>query len=108
VLHSVFAAAFNIVKRPVISASTVLISPAGCLDLFGLSITLGQRLMFGAAASELGIRGELARSTVKTRLKLSFVRFSLTFPNSCRMDDMIPALWIHLGGMTAFVKSKKR
>ncbi|WP_139210279.1 hypothetical protein [Pseudomonas delhiensis] len=65
-------------------------------------------LMFGVAASELGIRGELARPTVKTRLKRSFVRFSLMFPNSCRMDEMIPALWIHLGGMDRICEIKEK
>lgn len=31
-------------------------------------------------------------------MKRSFVRFSLGFPDGCRLDEMIPAILAHLGG----------
>lgn len=64
--------------------------------------------MFGVAVSESGVRGEFARPAIKNRLKRSFVRFSLAFPNSCRMDEIIPALWIHLGGVDRIHEIKEK
>ncbi|CZT25942.1 hypothetical protein [Pseudomonas cerasi] len=55
--------------------------------------------IIGVAASELGMRGEPVRPGVKALLKRSFVRFSVSFPDGCRLDEMIPALLIYLGGI---------
>ncbi|MBS7662410.1 hypothetical protein I0D00_10735 [Pseudomonas lalucatii] len=53
----------------------------------------------GRKASETGTRGEPVKPGVKSLLKRSFVRFSVQIPNGCRIDELIPALWTHLGGI---------
>lgn len=53
----------------------------------------------GVTASSLGSRGEPIKVGVKSLLKRSFVQFSLEFPGGCRLDEMLPALMSHLGGV---------
>jgi len=53
----------------------------------------------GVSASKLGSRGEPVKPNVKTLLRRSFTKFSMQFPNDCRLDEMVPALLTHLGGV---------
>lgn len=70
------------------------------LCLRGFELTPKQvESIIGVSASESGTRGEPVRSGVKSLLKRSFVRFSVEFPDGCRLDEMIPTLLTHLGGV---------
>ena len=52
----------------------------------------------GVATSEKGSKGMPAKPGVRTLLNRSFVQFSVDFPSGCRLNEMIPALVMHLGG----------
>ncbi|WP_213629371.1 MULTISPECIES: hypothetical protein [Pseudomonas] len=70
------------------------------LCLRGFELTPEQvESAIGRKASETGTRGEPVKPGVKSLLKRSFVRFSVQFPDGCRIDELIPALWTHLGGI---------
>ena len=53
----------------------------------------------GFPASTLGTRGKPVKPGVRTLLTRSFAYYSIEFPNGCRLDEMIPALLTHLGGV---------
>jgi hypothetical protein len=76
----------------------VIKSVALCLRGFELTPKQVESII-GVTASESGTRGEPVRPGMKSLLKRSFVRFSVEFPDGCRLDEMIPTLLIHLGGV---------
>lgn len=80
------------------SSVPVIKSVALCLRGFELTPKQVESII-GVTASESGTRGEPVRSGVKSLLKRSFVRFSVEFPDGCRLDEMIPTLLTHLGGV---------
>jgi len=62
----------------------------------------------GLPVSEAGTKGERAKPGVKTLLKRSFVRFAIEFPDTCRIDEMIPALLAKLGGVSHLCEVRDR
>ncbi|MGY2224926.1 hypothetical protein ACW9IK_19755 [Pseudomonas gingeri] len=69
------------------------------LSLRGFELSTAQvESIMGRAPSESGSRGEAPKPGVKSLLKRSFVRYSVECAHDCRIDEMIPALWSHLGG----------
>ncbi len=80
--------------------NSVLVIKSVTLCLRGFELTPKQvESIIGVTTSESGTRGEPVRSGVKSLLKRSFVRFSVEFPDGCRLDEMIPTLLTHLGGV---------
>lgn len=80
------------------SSIPVIKSVALCLRGFELAPNQVES-MIGVSATESGVRGEPVRPGVKSLLKRSFIRFSVEFPDGCRLDEMIPTLLNHLGGV---------
>lgn len=79
------------------SSRFVVKSISLCLRGFDLTPQEVESLV-GVAASRSGSRGEPVKRGVKTLLTHSFAKFSVEFPEGCRLDEMIPALLKHLGG----------
>ena len=55
--------------------------------------------LMGAKANSIGRIGSPIKAGVKTLLKRSFVEFSVSFSKDSRLDEMIPILLSHLGGV---------
>lgn len=62
----------------------------------------------GVTATRLGNRGEPVKPGVKTLLKRSVAKYSLEFPSGCRLDEMVPALMQHLGGISHLCNVRDR
>lgn len=60
--------------------------------------------MLGVRASEVGRRGDHVKPGVKAVLNRSFARFSVELDSTSRLDQAIPALLQHAGGIEAVVK----
>lgn len=60
--------------------------------------------MLGVKASEVGRRGDHVKPGVKAVLKRSFARFSVELDSTSRLDQAIPALLQHAGGLEAVEK----
>lgn len=86
---------------------TVIKSVALCLRGFELTPKQVESII-GTTASEAGTCGEPVKPGVRTLLKRSFVRFSVEFPDGCRIDEMIPALWAHLGGVESIREARDK
>ena len=66
----------------------------------GFELTPEQvELAVGKKACETGVRGDPVKLGVKSILKRSFVRYAVSLPDSCRIDELVPALWSSLGGV---------
>lgn len=55
--------------------------------------------MLGLHASEIGKRGSPVRAGIRTPLKRSFASFSVKLDQETRLDQVIPLLLDHLGGV---------
>lgn len=64
--------------------------------------------MIGFKASEIGTRGAPVKPGVKTILKRSFARFSIDVEENCRLDEMIPKLFLYLGGVEKIESVRER
>lgn len=62
----------------------------------------------GVTATRLGSRGEPVKPGVKALLKRSVVKYSLEFPKGCRLDEMVPSLVQHLGGISHLCNARDR
>jgi hypothetical protein len=60
--------------------------------------------MLGVKASETGQRGAHVKPGVKAVLKRSFVRFAIELDSSSRLDQVVPALLHHVGGVERIKK----
>lgn len=66
----------------------------------GFELTPEQaELAVGKKACEAGARGDPVNPGVKSILKRSFIRYAVSLPDTCRVDELIPALWSSLGGV---------
>lgn len=64
--------------------------------------------MVGVAAESWGVRGTAVKQGVATLLKRSFVRYEVSFSESCRLDEMIPKLLEYLGGANHLSEAKEK
>lgn len=62
----------------------------------------------GVTATRLGNRGEPVKPGVKALLKRSVVKYSLEFSGGCRLDEMVPVLMQHLGGINHLCNVRDR
>lgn len=60
--------------------------------------------MIGVQASNMGLKGVAVKPGVKAVLKRSFVRFSVPLDLSTRLDQVVPAIFDHVGGPTKIVE----
>jgi hypothetical protein len=56
--------------------------------------------MIGISAFSSGMKGQVIKPGFGGTFKRSAVKFSIDFPNGCRLDEMFPALMLHIGGIT--------
>jgi len=54
--------------------------------------------LMGVPATRLGNRGEPVKAGVKTLLSRSYVKFSREFASDQELSEMLPALFLYLGG----------
>lgn len=58
--------------------------------------------ILGIRASHTGRRGHPRKPDVKTALNRSFAMFALLLDEKCRLDQAIPLILDHLGGINRF------
>ncbi|MBJ7514999.1 MAG: hypothetical protein JHC82_01705 [Stenotrophomonas sp.] len=64
--------------------------------------------VLGVAASESGRRGFPVKVGVKAVLKRSFARFSIDSEGGARLDQMVPSIISHLGGVAPIGEARRR
>lgn len=64
--------------------------------------------LVGATASRLGNRGEPVKPGVKTLLTRSYAIFSMSFASDYELNDMLPTLLTHLGGLGRLVQIRNK
>jgi len=56
-------------------------------------------LMVGVPATKVGLKGNQIKPGVQTTWKKSVAKFTVEFPHGCGLDEMIPKMLSHLGGV---------